>query len=182
MFAKILKRDVDQPIYTQKRNKRLYGTSMSILYNTGENLQNIQIFLELEPFPTLLGFQIFPLLLHFITLSPATSAYISEKKVWVKNTALHDHWKESGFWYTSRKLTSEHYWRRYGLLVAVMCYWYAFSPCFEERKKINTKSVISWSIYIPRKIPNSCCDKYYHYKYDAKTGACPPSSFGARDN
>ena len=32
-----------------------------------------------------------------------------------------------------------------------MCYWYTFSPCFEEQKKIKTECGISTSIYIPEK-------------------------------
>ena len=66
--------------------------------------------------------------------------------------------------------------------IAVMCYWYAFYPCFEERTRIKTGSGIYTLIYISRVIPKACWDEDYHSQHDAKMGVCDPYSFWAKDH
>ena len=60
----------------------------------------------------------------------------------MKNTNFRYCFQNSGFWYTCRNLTSEYYFLRYGPLISMMCYRYAFYPCFEEWMKINLYKTI----------------------------------------
>ena len=55
----------------------------------------------------------------------------------------------------ARKLTSEIVLGGCGPFIAIVCYQYAFSPNFEERKMFEMESGVSLSIYIPGATPNA---------------------------
>ena len=67
----------------------------------------------------------------------------------MKNTVFQDHRQESLFLYTIIKLISDYYLQGYRLLIAMACYQYAFSSCFEDQTKFKMESGTYSSIYIP---------------------------------